>query len=129
LKPANVKVRPDGAVRVLDFGLAKAVEPADNLLPGTSLTPTMTAPGMTQVGMVLGTVAYMSPEQARGKAVDERADVCSFGCVLYEMFTGQSAFTGETISDTIAKILERDPNWRVLPASTPHRIRKLLRSS
>jgi serine/threonine protein kinase len=128
LKPPNIKVRPDGTVKVLDFGLAKTVEPVGTISPSQSLSPTITTPAMTQAGMILGTVAYMSPEQARGKAVDERTDVWSFGCVLYEMLTGQSAFTGETISDTIAKILERDPNWRVLSPSTPPRIRKLLRS-
>jgi tetratricopeptide (TPR) repeat protein len=129
LKPANVKVRPDGIVKVLDFGLAKALEPVPTGSTDVTASPTMTSPVMmTRMGVILGTATYMSPEQARGQVVDKGTDIWAFGCVLYEMLTGQSAFSGETISDTIAKILERDPNWRVLPASTPHRIRKLLRS-
>jgi serine/threonine protein kinase len=128
LKPANIKVRVDGTVKVLDFGLAKALDatPASN--PNVTQSPTLTTPAMmTGHGMILGTAAYMSPEQARGKPVDTRTDIWAFGCVLYEMFTGGSAFGGETISDTIAKILEREPNWRVLAAVTPVRIRELIR--
>src|SRR6188508_1214958 len=103
LKPANIKLRPDGTVKILDFGLAKAVEPAAvSSSPGTSLSPTITSPAMTQLGMVLGTAAYMSPEQARGKTVDRRADIWAFGCVLFEMLTGRRAFQGEEISDVLA---------------------------
>jgi eukaryotic-like serine/threonine-protein kinase len=98
LKPANVKVRLDGTVKVLDFGLAKAMEPAGVAAAGTSLAPTVTTPAMTRAGMLLGTAAYMSPEQARGKPVDKRADIWAFGCVVYEMLTGRTAFAGETVS-------------------------------
>ena len=94
LKPANIKVRPDGTVKVLDFGLAKAMEPTGVAAPSVSQSPTITTPAMTQAGMILGTAAYMSPEQARGKPVDKRADIWAFGCVLYEMLTGQRAFDG-----------------------------------
>src|SRR5512145_920366 len=108
LKPANIKVRPDGTVKVLDFGLAKALEPT-GAMPGASQSPTITSPAMmTGVGVLLGTAAYMSPEQARGKPVDKRSDIWAFGCVLYEMLTGRSAFAGDTISDTIVTILERE---------------------
>ena len=124
LKPANVKVRPDGAVKVLDFGLAKAMErgagsqeqdPAYLL----SQSPTITTPAMTQAGMILGTAAYMSPEQARGKAVDKRADIWAFGCVLYEMLTARRAFAGDEVSDTLASVLAREPDWALLPATVP----------
>ena len=125
LKPANIKIRPDSTVKVLDFGLAKAPEPAAGSSPSLSMSPTTTA--MTQAGMIIGTAAYMSPEQARGKPVDQRADVWAFGCVLYQMLAARSPFAGETISDTIAKTLEREPDWHALPASTPKRIRELLR--
>ncbi len=124
LKPANIKVRDDGAVKVLDFGLAKAMT---GDAPGADLSqlPTITQDG-TRDGMILGTPAYMSPEQARGKPVDKRTDIWAFGCVLYEMLTGRAAFGGDTISDTIAKILERQPDWAALPAATPPSIRRLL---
>jgi serine/threonine protein kinase len=98
LKPANIKVRPDGPVKVLDFGLAKAMEPAAGSSPSMSMSPTLTTPAMTQAGMILGTAAYMSPEQARGKIVDKRADVWAFGAVLFEMITGTRAFEGEDIA-------------------------------
>ncbi len=102
LKPANVKLRPDGVVKVLDFGLAKALEPTGAMSPGLSQAPTITTPAMTQAGMILGTAAYMSPEQARGKPVDKRTDIWAFGCVLYEMLTGRRVFTGEDVTDTIS---------------------------
>ncbi len=127
LKPANIKLRPDGTVKVLDFGLAKARNPTGTTSPNVSLSPTMAAPAMTYAGMILGTPAYMSPEQARGKPVDKRADIWAFGCLLYEMLTGRSTFAGETVSDTIARTLEREPDWQALPASTPAKIRELLR--
>jgi len=125
LKPANIKVRSDGTVKVLDFGLAKAMEPAAGSSPNLSMSPTITTPAMTQAGMILGTVAYMSPEQARGKTVDKRADIWAFGCVVYEMLTGQRAFKGEEISDVLAAVLRQDFDWSVLPAA-PARLRRLL---
>jgi eukaryotic-like serine/threonine-protein kinase len=126
LKPANIKLRPDGTVKVLDFGLAKAME-SSGAAPDVTRSPTITTPAMSAVGAILGTPSYMSPEQARGRPVDSRADVWAFGCVFYEMLTGTNLFLGETISDTIARILEREPAWHALPASTPSRIRRLLR--
>ena len=113
-------------MKVLDFGLAKAMEPVGGA-PNVSQSPTITTPAMTQAGIILGTAAYMSPEQARGKTVDRRADIWAFGVVLYEMLTGQRLFTGETISDTLASVLKTDPNWRALPAEVPLRLRRLLR--
>ena len=127
LKPANIKVRPDGTVKVLDFGLAKAMEPAAGSPPSMSMSPTITTPAMTQAGMILGTAAYMSPEQARGKTVDKRADVWAFGCVLFEMLTGRRVFGGETATDVIGAIVHKDPAWDSLPAETPDAIRRLLR--
>ena len=122
LKPANIKVRPDGTVKVLDFGLAKALEPASALGASTgqalSQAPTITTPAMTQVGMILGTAAYMSPEQARGEAVDSRADIWAFGVVLYELVTGRRLFDAENVSETLAAVLREDPTWDTLPAST-----------
>ncbi len=126
VKPANIKLRPDGKVKVLDFGLAKAWEPTLIGSPNVSQSPTITSPAMTQAGVILGTAAYMSPEQARGKTVDKQADIWAFGCVLYEMLTGQAAFAGETVSDTIARTLEREPEWRALPAQTPAKVSELL---
>ena len=120
LKPANIKLRSDGTVKVLDFGLAKALDPPGAMSPSVTQSPTITSPAMlTGVGVMLGTAAYMSPEQARGKPVDKRTDIWAFGCVLYEMLTGRPAFAGETVSDTIAAILEREPSWAALPAATP----------
>ena len=127
LKPANIKVRSDGTVKVLDFGLAKAMDPATASSPEAMNSPTITSPAMTQAGMILGTAAYMAPEQARGTVVDKRADVWAFGVVLYEMLTGQRLFAGTTMSDTIAAVLTREPEWTALPAGTPPAIRKLLR--
>src|SRR3954469_24166103 len=124
LKPANIKITPDGTVKVLDFGLAKvfAREGSQNDL---SAIPPI-AIDETREGVMAGTAAYMSPEQARGTAVDKRTDIWAFGCVLYEMLTARSAFSGETVSDTIARTLERDPDWSALPAQTALSIRRLL---
>jgi Tol biopolymer transport system component len=129
LKPANIKVRLDGTVKVLDFGLAKAMDPAGAMSGSASMSQMMTSPAMTQMGIILGTAAYMSPEQARGKPVDKRADIWAFGCVLYEMLTGTGAFTGEDVSDTLAFIITKEPDWADLPATTPTSIRRLLRRS
>jgi serine/threonine protein kinase/Tol biopolymer transport system component len=125
LKPANIKIRPDGVVKVLDFGLAKAVA-VEAPGPDLSDSPTVTIGG-THEGVLLGTAAYMSPEQARGKPVDKRADIWAFGSVLYEMLTGRAAFADETVSDTITAILGRDVDWSALPPTTPPGIRRLLK--
>jgi serine/threonine protein kinase/Tol biopolymer transport system component len=127
LKPANVKLRPDGRVKVLDFGLAKAVEPSAAMSPGLSVSPTITTPAMTQAGLILGTAAYMSPEQARGKSVDRRSDIWAFGCVLHEMLTGRRAFQSDEVSDTLAFVLTKEPDWSALPADTPPALVRLLR--
>src|SRR6204780_732526 len=124
LKPANVKVTNDDAVKVLDFGLAKAIE-GDAASADLANSPTMSRMA-TLAGVLLGTAAYMSPEQAKGKAVDRRADIWAFGCVLYEMLTGKMAFAGETVTDTLAAVIMKDPDWSQLPAATPLRVRVLL---
>jgi Tol biopolymer transport system component/tRNA A-37 threonylcarbamoyl transferase component Bud32 len=130
LKPGNIKVRPDGTVKVLDFGLAKALVPdvaGDGSPSSDTDSPTITSPAQSHVGIILGTAAYMAPEQARGKAVDRRADIWAFGCVLYEMLAGRRAFRGGDVAGTLAAIITQEPDWDALPATTPPAIRRLLR--
>jgi len=137
LKPANIKLRPDGAVKVLDFGLAKAMEPtfakatggkpASAMSSGSSMAPTITTPAMTQAGLILGTAAYMAPEQARGRPVDRRADIWAFGCVLYEMLTGARAFPGEDVALTMAAVMTATPDFGSLPAALPPSLEPYLR--
>ena len=140
LKPANIKLRPDGTVKVLDFGLAKAFAPADSSSLGTGdsfldgrqisppfESPTITSPAMTAAGIVLGTAAYMSPEQAKGRPADKRSDVWAFGCVLFEMLSARRPFAGEDVADTLAFVLTREPDWAALPATVPPSVHTLLR--
>src|SRR5262245_9747089 len=126
LKPANIKVDANFRVKILDFGLAKAFGPDSGVAGNPSYSPTE-APGATASGLILGTAAYMSPEQARGKPVDSRTDIWAFGCVLYEMLTGRKLFPGETITDVLASVIRAEPEWTSLPATTPPPIRRLLR--
>src|SRR5262245_13163940 len=125
LKPANVKITAAGVVKVLDFGLAKAIEPgADQDLTSS---PTFADPAATEHGVILGTTAYMSPQQARGQPVDRDVDIWAFGCVLYEMLAGKRAFAGDTASDIVASVLQREPDWSLLPASTPAAVARLVK--
>ena len=126
LKPANIKVRPDGTVKVLDFGLAKALDSAPSAVDPSN-SPTITSPALMTGGRAAGTAAYMAPEQARGKSVDKRADIWAFGCVLFEMLTGQPPFAGELISDVLASVLKSEPHWQSVPDAAPIGVRRLLR--
>ncbi|MSO82774.1 MAG: serine/threonine protein kinase [Acidobacteria bacterium] len=143
LKPANIKLRPDGTVKVLDFGLAKAMGPAEaghsvqpggaglgrsvRLQPDLTAAPTITSPAMmTGAGVILGTAAYMAPEQTRGKVVDKRADIWAFGCVLYEMLTGARTFDGDDMTVVMASIIKSDPDWSTLPAQTSPAVRTIV---
>ena len=118
-------MRPDGTVKVLDFGLAKALDPLTPA-PGQPPAATITSPALTRMGVMLGTAAYMSPEQAKGRAADKRSDIWAFGCVLFEMLTGRRPFEGQEVSDTLASVLKSDPEWQALPASLPPSVRALV---
>jgi Tol biopolymer transport system component len=131
LKPANIKVRPDGTVKVLDFGLAKEIETGagkrESGVGGTLSAPAITTPAMTMRGVILGTAAYMSPEQARGRPVDKRSDIWAFGVVLYEMLSGRRPFDGDSVTDALAAVLTREPDYAALPAAVPRSVSTLLR--
>jgi eukaryotic-like serine/threonine-protein kinase len=130
LKPANIKLTLGGNVKVLDFGLAKAIDasPALGGSSSLSLSPTITTPAMTQVGFILGTAAYMSPEQAKGKAVDKRTDIWAFGVVLFEMLTGHRPFAGDEVSDVLASVLAREPQLAAIPDTVPAIVRQVLKA-
>ena len=123
LKPANITVAEDGMVKVLDFGLAKALNPVPD---ATSNAATFSSPAMTRAGIILGTAAYMSPEQARGRSVDARTDIWAFGCVLFEMITGHRPFDGETVTDILGAIVHKEPDWSLLPSTLPDSLRRVL---
>ena len=124
LKPSNIKITPEGQIKILDFGLAKAFASKDDVLAEASQSPTLTKG--TALGVIMGTAAYMSPEQARGKSVDKRTDIWAFGCCLYEALTGRKVFDGETVADVIGAVVHKEPRWDVLPSNTPGRARILL---
>jgi len=125
LKPANIEITPEGTAKVLDFGLAKVLEESPGAANVTK-SPTLSL-AATEAGVILGTAAYMPPEQARGKAVDRRADIWAFGCVLYEILTGQRAFAGDDVTDVIVAVMRKEPDWRLLPPTTPGRIVELVK--